>query len=311
MLPTHSGSIRFFRFGGIQVYIHWWWFLVAIYQISRPRTYSSPVWNAVEYLALFAIVLMHEFGHAFACRQTGGTANEIILWPLGGVAFVQPPQRPGAQLWSIAAGPLVNVALVPVLFGFLWARRAFGLGLGNADFGLFLVQLVRINLVLLIFNLLPIYPLDGGQIVRSLLWFFVGRARSLQIAAIFGFVGVAGLLGLAIWWESFWIGIMAFFAGQRCLVGYREAKALQAIARLPRHQDFACPNCHESPPGGPIWMCSNCRNRFDTFSTRAVCPHCGAAHPQTACIFCGKSAPIEQWEKSPRRAAGEPPVIDI
>ena len=57
---------------------------------------------------------MHEFGHALACRQVGGKANQIMLWPLGGVAYVSPPQRPGAMLWSIAAGPLVNVVLVPV-----------------------------------------------------------------------------------------------------------------------------------------------------------------------------------------------------
>ena len=77
--------------------------------------YNSLVWNALEYLALFVIVLLHEFGHALACRQVGGTADRIMLWPLGGVAFVNPPQRPGATLWSLAAGPLVNVALLPIL----------------------------------------------------------------------------------------------------------------------------------------------------------------------------------------------------
>src|SRR5579872_5530172 len=106
-------SIRIFRFAGIDVYLHWWWFLVAVYEIQGgARTYSSIAWNAVEYLALFLIVLVHEFGHALACRQVGGTANQIVLWPLGGVAYVNPPQRPGATLWSIAAGPLVNVGFL-------------------------------------------------------------------------------------------------------------------------------------------------------------------------------------------------------
>jgi Zn-dependent protease len=58
--------------------------------------------------------LFHEFGHALACRQVGGQADLIVLWPLGGVAYVSPPPRPGALLWRIAAGPLVNVLLVPV-----------------------------------------------------------------------------------------------------------------------------------------------------------------------------------------------------
>ena len=68
----------------------------------------------LEYLALFLIVLTHEFGHQLACRSVGGKTHDIVLWLLGGVAYVSPPQRPGAQLWSIAAGPLVNVALIPV-----------------------------------------------------------------------------------------------------------------------------------------------------------------------------------------------------
>ena len=122
MLPNHSGSIRFFRFAGIQVFVHWSWFVVAVLSISARRgSYSSVTWNVAEYLALFLIVLLHEFGHTFACRQTGGQANQIVLWPLGGVAYVNPPQRPGPTLWSIAAGPLVNIALVP--FG---ARRRVG-----------------------------------------------------------------------------------------------------------------------------------------------------------------------------------------
>ncbi len=92
------------------------------------RKYSSVTWNVLEYLALFLIVMLHEFGHALACRQVGGTANQIVLWPLGGVAYVDPPPRPGATLWSIAAGPLVNVALLPVLFGARHLSRITGMG---------------------------------------------------------------------------------------------------------------------------------------------------------------------------------------
>ena len=116
MLPTKQGSVRLFRIAGIDVYLHWMWFLVAAYEIQdRKGSYTSLTWNVVEYLALFAIVTMHEFGHALACRQVGGQANQIVLWPLGGVAYVDPPPRPGAMLWSITAGPLVNVALFFVL----------------------------------------------------------------------------------------------------------------------------------------------------------------------------------------------------
>src|SRR6202030_1627210 len=113
-----KGALPLFRVAGVQVYLHFTWFIVAALEITRfASRYHSPIWGAAEYLGLFLIVLLHEFGHALACRQTGGRADRIVLWPLGGVAFVQPPPRPGALLWSIAAGPLVNVVLVPVTFG--------------------------------------------------------------------------------------------------------------------------------------------------------------------------------------------------
>ena len=109
------------------MFLHWSWFLVAAFEISdRARSYSSVSWNVLEYLALFLIVMLHEFGHALACRQVGGTSNQIVLWPLGGVAYVNPPQRPGATLWSIAAGPLVNVALLPILCGLVALGRSTG-----------------------------------------------------------------------------------------------------------------------------------------------------------------------------------------
>ena len=104
-MPTRKGSVKLFRLLGITVYLHWAWFVAFIYFTSRPNEYSSYGWNALEVLALFALVLIHEFGHQLACRSVGGQTQDIVLWPLGGVAYVNPPQRPGAQLWSIAAGP--------------------------------------------------------------------------------------------------------------------------------------------------------------------------------------------------------------
>src|SRR5258706_11833553 len=194
MLPTKQGSFRLFRLVGIDVYLHWSWFVVAAIEIQyRKGDYSSPMWNVLEYLALFVIVTMHEFGHALACRQVGGQANQIVLWPLGGVAYVDPPPRPGAMLWSIAAGPLVNVALFFVLTPLWMLSRSLGWPDTMPDLYRLLFAIWSINLVLLIFNLLPIYPLDGGQILRSLLWFVLGRARTLTVAAFLGFFGVAAV----------------------------------------------------------------------------------------------------------------------
>jgi Zn-dependent protease len=223
-----GGTIRLFKFSGIQVYLHFSWFLVAAYEYSRRmRAYESPIWAAWEYVALFAIVLIHEFGHALACRQTGGVADRIVLWPLGGIAFVNPPRRPGAMLWSIAAGPLVNVILLPILY---MALLMFGNAMGNAptDFGRFVGQVSGINLLLLIFNLLPVYPLDGGQILRSLLWFPLGEIRSLQIASVIGLIGSVALAGVSLFFgmDIFWTAIMALFLISRAIAGWQYAKAL-------------------------------------------------------------------------------------
>lgn len=222
-----SFGIKLFRFAGIQVYLHFSWFIIAAYQLTqRSGNYDSPLWALYEYVALFAMVLMHEFGHALACRQTGGFADRIILWPLGGIAYVNPPRRPGAMLWSIAAGPLVNLALVPVLELLLWFARHAGWDYAAPN-AYQLIRTIRfMNLGLLIFNLLPVYPLDGGQIFRALLWFPFGETRSLQIASAVGLVGGVALGALALYWQSIWTGVMAFFLLSRAFAGWQQAKTL-------------------------------------------------------------------------------------
>lgn len=296
MPSSRQGSVRIFQFSGINVFLHWSWFLVAVFEIqARTRHYSSPLWNALEYLALFGIVTLHEFGHALACRQVGGVANTIVLWPLGGVAYVNPPQRPGATLWSIAAGPLVNVALVPVLFGLGMLSRSLGWREAWPDLYRLLRALWSIDLGLLIFNLLPVYPLDGGQILRSLLWFVLGRARSLMAAAVFGLLGVAGFVVLAFWTRSFWLGAISIFILMYCWGGLQQARALARIAKLPRRDGFACPKCGAAPPLGELWKCGNRKQPFDAFATNAVCPYCSAQFGVTHCLECGAASPIGQW----------------
>src|SRR5205809_1085609 len=221
-----GGTIRLFKFSGITVYLHFSWFLIAAYEFSR-RTgvYSSMVWAIAEYIGLFAIVLLHEFGHALACRQTGGVADRIVLWPLGGIAFVNPPRRPGAMLWSIAAGPLVNVILLPI-FSLALLVVPLDANAPSLDFALFVRQVWWINLGLLIFNMLPVYPLDGGQILRAVLWFPLGEIQSLRIASVVGLIGGACLALVAIWTWSFWLGILAFFIFSRAIAGWQYSKAL-------------------------------------------------------------------------------------
>jgi len=309
-MPTHKGSFKIFTLFGISVYVHWMWFLMAVASFQwRTHAYSSMTWNALEYLSLFLIVLIHEFGHQLACRSVGGQTHDIVLWILGGVAYVSPPQRPGAQLWSIAAGPLVNVALIPVLSVLVSMSSHLGWYDTNTDAYDFLHNVWWINVGLLIFNMMPVYPLDGGQILRSLLWFPFGRAKSLLVASIVGFIGLAGLLVLTAWIvfvlqdvkSGGWLALIAFFIATRSWSGLKEAWALAKVAKIPRRKGFACPSCKSAPPLGALWRCGKCGQAFDTFLTLGTCPHCGTQFNVTQCLDCGASRPISEWQPSAER----------
>ena len=297
-MPTKRGSIRLFRFAGINVYLHWSWFVLAFYGIQAEKQgYSTYLWPALEYVALFMIVTMHEFGHALACKQVGGRAEQIVLWPFGGVAYVAPPQRPGATLWCIAAGPLVNVGLFPILLGSWFLAERLGWPQVAPDAYQFTRSLCMIDLVLLIFNMLPIFPLDGGQILQSLLWFAFGYARSLMIAASLGLVGVAALIWYAINAHAVWLGVMCGLVVLYCWSGLQRARALSRLAAAPKHQGLTCPDCGEASPAGPYWRCGQCRQGFDVFACGGVCPNCGAQVAVVPCSACGKPSPIQDYQK--------------
>ena len=300
MLPTRQGSIHLFRVAGLNVWLHWSWFVIAMFEISYRRgSFVSPAWIVLEYVTLFVIVLLHEMGHAFACRSVGGQADEIVLWPFGGVAYVAPPMRPGATLWSIAAGPLVNVALFFPLTLLLVLTGTSPFAVQPSDPNHYLQAVWWTNAVLLGFNLLPIYPLDGGQILRSLLWFAVGRARSLMAASVIGIIGVPVLFLLAWWESSIWLGILALLIVSLCWRGLQHARQLARVAALPRRDGFKCPSCETAPPIGAWWVCGRCGKPFDTFESGAVCPHCGAQFSGTRCLDCGTMHAMDEWRLPP------------
>ncbi len=292
-MPTNG--FRLFKAFGITVYLHWSWFLIAVYELqSRKNSYQSLGWNIAEYLSLFAIVLMHEFGHALACRSVGGTADRIVLWPLGGVAYVSPPMRPGAMLWSIVAGPLVNVILVPITLALVWWMPA------DFDLHQFLRSIFYINLGLLIFNILPIYPLDGGKIVWSLLWFVIGMGRALMISSVIGMAGAGALVLAALYYggmneSTLWLLAIALFAAFQAYSGFANAQIIRRRETLPRRPEATCPACGAHPPIGPFWVCSTCHAQFDAFDYPVACPNCGKPHKWNTCLDCGAKSPFAAW----------------
>ncbi|MGK0189650.1 MAG: stage IV sporulation protein FB [Verrucomicrobiales bacterium] len=126
---------------------------------------------AIATSLFFVIILLHEFGHCFAARKVGGSATEVLLWPLGGLAFTQYPQTWRKTLIVIGGGPMVNVAIailaIPI---FYLAERSNPALADNLVYSAFYDVLFKWNLVMLVFNLIPLFPLDGGQLFRAGMW---------------------------------------------------------------------------------------------------------------------------------------------
>ena len=289
------GSLRIPAPFGIPVYVHWSWAVVGVLEMQwRGDVYGSPIWNMLEYIGLFALVLVHEFGHALACRSVGGSVGHILLWPLGGVAQVRPPQRPGALLWSIVAGPLTNLIFGPICIGAMIAVAVVAPDtFPNLEQAL--LTLGALNVILFVFNMLPIYPLDGGQIVRALLWFVVGRERSLvwtsgtgMVASVIG--GIAGWVFL----HSFWIPLIGAYAFWRSRVAFRSANAMAALLAAPQHETARCPGCGQAPPLGPYWRCP-AGHRMDAFEDEGACDVCDLSVQESICIACLEKHPVSEF----------------
>lgn len=202
-----SGSMPLFTVFGIRVRMHASLVTLIVLELLLSETrIGMGITNAMTFTTLlFGIVLLHEFGHCFAARKVGGEANEILLWPLGGLAYCDAPNRPWPQLVTAVGGPLVNVAICLVAGPAVWAIGAAMHGSHSALVPLagmayyLLAWAFGISLALLIFNLLPIFPMDGGRILQCLLWFKLRYYRATLITCMVGMIGAVlmGMYGLA------------------------------------------------------------------------------------------------------------------
>jgi stage IV sporulation protein FB len=221
--------------------------LVLVFGLGPGYTWQDRVQSMT---ILFNIVLLHEFGHCFAARWVGGHANEIIMHPLGGVALASPPRRPLPTFITVAAGPAVNLAIciicgavLYVLMGALpWNPLAFkpiGEWHGWLDISRYAIWIYRVSLMLLLFNLLPIFPLDGGQMLQSILWPKFGYYKSMNFSCITGMVGSVLLAAVGLASGDFWIAILAVFLFLGCLNMRRQLQAAGPFAFTEDEVDYS------------------------------------------------------------------------
>jgi Zn-dependent protease/CBS domain-containing protein len=211
-LVQMSWSLPIFRVAGIQLRIHITfllliaWLAFGYYAQGGSAVAASRV---IFVLLLFLCVVLHEFGHAFAAKAFGINTPDITLLPIGGVARLERmPEEPVQELIIAVAGPLVNVVIALGLFvagGF----QAL-LNPSNIEGGGLIAQLLTINIMLVLFNLLPAFPMDGGRVLRALLATRLSYARATQVAANVGqgFAFVFGFIGLL--WNPFLLFIALF-----------------------------------------------------------------------------------------------------
>jgi len=196
----------------IRIRIHLFFFLWMLVQLLRSVKDEALLVSAVIVVILFVIVLLHELGHCFGARSVGGDAEDILMWPLGGLASVQIPMVPRHHLITAAAGPLVNLIfcilsamLMTIFSGALTTIplnpfNLFAVTNRVASWSVidWLVVFWSVNYLLLLFNLLPMFPLDGGRIFQAIMWKHRGLKDSTLIATFVGMIGAicCGVAGM-------------------------------------------------------------------------------------------------------------------
>jgi len=191
------------EYKGIGVYIHATFLLIIIWVAylhwDAGQSLAETINGIIFVLAIFACVVLHEFGHALTAQKYNIKTRDITLLPIGGVARLERmPDDPRQELYVALAGPAVNVVIAAAIFIWLMITSALEPVTSlTVTSGSFLERLMIVNIFLVLFNMLPAFPMDGGRVTRALLAMRMDYARATHIAAnlgqgmalLFGFLG--------------------------------------------------------------------------------------------------------------------------
>jgi stage IV sporulation protein FB len=224
-----SGRVHLFTAFGIRVQAMSWLIIYAVmtllFGLGQGFYWQDRVQNVS---ILFLIVLLHEFGHCFAARAVGGTADEIVMHPLGGLALASPPRRPLPTFITVAAGPAVNLLICGICGAILWSLTGrvpwnpfiptpYGVFHSWLNVYRYAWWIFQVSWMLFVFNVLPIFPLDGGQMLQSILWRWYGYYKSMNIACITGMIGAVIGAMVALASRQLWLGILAAMGFMYCM----------------------------------------------------------------------------------------------
>ncbi|MFL5242042.1 MAG: site-2 protease family protein [Gemmataceae bacterium] len=231
---------------GIGIYVHISFLLLPLYVLLENGTEGGLAvigFMMALLAALFGCVVLHELGHALMARRFGIGTRDITLYPIGGVARLDGVGRsPSQELCIALAGPAVNVVIAALLCALIIPIVSItGIAHAGSHFGIlglnpiedFLVQLMVMNVFMVLFNLLPVFPMDGGRVLRSLLSMKLGQLRATVIATRIGSVLALVMVFLAIRYGAVFLGIGAVFIW---FAGQQELLALRMRERI-RHAD--------------------------------------------------------------------------
>ncbi|MFM1877416.1 MAG: hypothetical protein RLZZ241_282 [Bacteroidota bacterium] len=217
-----KGSLVLGKVAGIKIQVHWSFTLllawVAISNIKAGGNYASGLFNIASVLVLFLCVTLHELGHALMARRFAIHTKSITLLPIGGVAALEKlPEKPGAELAVALAGPAVNFLILLLLLPFASLKPLTSLNTSSLETWLttpswdtFLIYLLFANGALLVFNLIPAFPMDGGRVLRALLGFRFSRAQATEIASRLGQTIAFLFLLLGLFFNPFLVLIAVF-----------------------------------------------------------------------------------------------------
>ncbi len=210
-IPGSVGTIPIF---GVPVRFHFTFVLLLIFLLSiGVGDRQSGVSTALYIVALFASVLLHELGHTLIARRYGIRTIEIVMFPIGGISRPERQPKPSEELWISLAGPMVNLLIAVALMAWMTAQQGWVAveTLREPTDANLAERIAFGNLALVLFNLLPAYPMDGGRILRSVLALSRPVEEATRIAAGAG-QGLAILIGLAgLLWGNFMMMFVALF----------------------------------------------------------------------------------------------------